>query len=41
VYPDVDSSLGLVWALAAIAWGVVFVAAAKLTRDAVGREDSR
>jgi cytochrome c oxidase subunit 2 len=36
VYPDVDSSLGLVWALAAIAWGVVFVAAAELTRDADG-----
>jgi hypothetical protein len=33
VYPDVDSSLGLVWALAAIAWGVAFVAAAKLTQD--------
>ncbi len=31
VFPDVDSSLGLVWALAAIAWGVVFVAAAELT----------
>ncbi len=30
VFP-VDSSLGLVWALAAIAWGVVFVAAAELT----------
>jgi plastocyanin len=36
VYPDVDSSLGLVWALAAVAWGVVFVAAAELTRDAEG-----
>ncbi|MGH7428482.1 MAG: hypothetical protein ACREJ4_09040, partial [Candidatus Methylomirabilaceae bacterium] len=33
VFPDVDSSLGLVWALAAIAWGVVFVAAAELTQD--------
>lgn len=32
VFPDVASSLGLVWALAAIAWGVVFVAAAELTR---------
>jgi hypothetical protein len=30
-YPDVDSSLGLVWALAAIAWGVVFVVAAERT----------
>jgi hypothetical protein len=36
VYPDVDSSLGLVWALAAIAWGVAFVAAAKLTQTAEG-----
>jgi plastocyanin len=34
VLPDVTSSLGLVWALAAVAWGVVFVAAAELTRDA-------
>jgi hypothetical protein len=33
VYPDNSSSLGLVWALAAIAWGVVFVAAADLTQD--------
>lgn len=31
VFP-VDSSLDPVWALAAIAWGVVFVAAAELTR---------
>jgi hypothetical protein len=37
VYPDSSSSLGLVWALAAIAWGVVFVAAAELTRGAEGR----
>jgi plastocyanin len=36
VYLDVDSSLGLVWALAAVGWGVVFVAAAELTRDAEG-----
>ncbi|HEX9887991.1 MAG TPA: hypothetical protein VGA69_00815 [Nitriliruptorales bacterium] len=36
VYPDVDSSLGLGWALAAIAWGVGFVAAAELARDAEG-----
>lgn len=36
VYPDVDSSLGLVWALAAIAWGVGFVAAAELTPAAEG-----
>jgi hypothetical protein len=34
VYPYVNSSLGLVWALAAIAWGVVFIAAAELTQDA-------
>ncbi len=33
-YPAVDSSLGLVWAPVAIAWGVVFVAAAELTKDA-------
>lgn len=37
IYPDVSSSLGLVWALAAIAWGVVFVATAELTRDAERR----
>jgi hypothetical protein len=34
MYPDVASSLGLVWALAAIAWGAVFVAAAELTTRA-------
>ena len=34
VFPDVGSSLGLVWTLAAIAWGVVFVAAAELTTRA-------
>lgn len=33
VYPDVSSSLGPVWALAAIAWGVGFVAAAELTQN--------
>jgi hypothetical protein len=33
VFPGVTSSLGLGWALAAIAWGVVFVAAAELTKD--------
>lgn len=32
LFPNVSSSLGLVWALAAIAWGVVFVAAAELTK---------
>ena len=36
VYPEVDSSLGPVWALAAIAWGGVFVAAAELSKDAKG-----
>jgi hypothetical protein len=34
VFPVLDSSLGVVWALAAIAWGIVFVAAAELTQDA-------
>jgi len=32
-YPEVSSSLGPEWALAAIAWGVVFVAAAELTKN--------
>lgn len=32
VLPDVESSLGLAWALAAIAWGFTFVAAAEFTR---------
>jgi len=36
VYPDVNSSLGPVWALAAITWGVGFVAAAELTQNAEG-----
>jgi hypothetical protein len=36
VFPDASSSLGLGWALAAIAWGVVFVAAAEITKDAEG-----
>lgn len=31
VFP-VDSSLAVAWAVAAIAWGVVFVAAAELTK---------
>jgi len=31
--PDSGSSLGLGWALAAIAWGVVFVTAAELTQE--------
>lgn len=34
VFSDVVSSLGLVWALAAIVWGIAFVAAAELTRRA-------
>jgi putative effector of murein hydrolase LrgA (UPF0299 family) len=34
MYPDASSSLGLVWAVAAIAWGMMFVAAAELTKDA-------
>lgn len=34
VYSNADSSLGLPWELAAIAWGVVFVAAAELTQNA-------
>jgi hypothetical protein len=36
VFPDASSSLGLGWAPAAIAWGIVFVAAAELTKDAEG-----
>jgi hypothetical protein len=33
VFPGVDSSLGLVWALAAIAWGLVFVVVAERTKE--------
>lgn len=36
-YPGLSSGLGLVWALAAIAWGVVFVAVAELTQSAASR----
>ncbi|MDQ3639945.1 MAG: hypothetical protein M3450_00395 [Actinomycetota bacterium] len=36
LYPDASSSLDLGWALAAIAWGVVFVAAAELTKHVEG-----
>lgn len=36
VYPDAASSLSILWALAAIAWGALFVAAAEATRDADG-----
>jgi hypothetical protein len=34
MYPDTSSSLGLIWAIAAIAWGIAFVAAAELTQGA-------
>jgi hypothetical protein len=34
IYADASSSLGTVWAVAAIAWGAGFVAAAELTKDA-------
>jgi hypothetical protein len=34
IYPDASSSLGVVWAVAAITWGVAFVATAELTKDA-------
>ncbi|MGH8872554.1 MAG: hypothetical protein ACRDWS_11315 [Acidimicrobiia bacterium] len=33
VYTDIGSSLSPGWAVAAIAWGIVFVTAAQLTRD--------
>lgn len=33
IYPDAASSLSPVWALAAMAWGVVFIAAAQFTGD--------
>lgn len=33
LYPDVSSSLDLAWALAAIGWGGVFIAASELTKD--------
>lgn len=34
IYQNLASSLSLGWALAAIAWGVAFIAVAELTRDA-------
>ena len=37
VFPDVESSLGLAWSLAAIVWGVTFVAAAELIRGGAPR----
>ena len=42
IYPDATSSLGLPWALAAMAWGVAFVAMAELARPKVdtGPEDA-
>lgn len=39
LYPDATSSLEVSWALAAIAWGIVFVAAAELARN--GEERGR
>jgi hypothetical protein len=36
IYPESSSSLGSIWALAAIAWGAVFVSAAELTQGAEG-----
>jgi uncharacterized cupredoxin-like copper-binding protein len=41
VFPDASSSLGLVWAVAAIAWGVVFVGAAELTKGVISKDDTR
>jgi hypothetical protein len=41
VSSDASSSLGVVWALAAIAWGVVFLAAAELTRIVEGPTAAR
>ena len=34
MYPDVSSSLSPLWAVAAIAWGVAFIATAELTKQA-------
>jgi hypothetical protein len=36
LYPDAASSLDAGWAVAAVAWGAVFVAAAERTKDAEG-----
>jgi hypothetical protein len=41
VLPDVDSSLGLAWSLAAIAWGVAFVAAAQLIQPHIAERPYR
>ena len=35
-YPDAASSLDLGWALAAVAWGAVFIVAAEFTKNAAG-----
>jgi hypothetical protein len=40
IYPDVDSSLGTGWALAAILWGVAFVTTAELTHAKEARTAS-
>lgn len=40
IYPSNDSSLARVWAFAAIAWGVAFVAAARLTGTKIGDSDT-
>jgi hypothetical protein len=37
IYPESSSSLGSIWALAAVAWGAVFVSAAVLTQAADGQ----
>jgi hypothetical protein len=34
IYPDAASSLGALWALAAIVWGVAFITTAELTKEA-------
>ena len=39
-FPNVSSSLSLVWAIAAIAWGAVFVAAAELTKGVLSKDDT-
>lgn len=36
LYPDATSSLDVGWALAAVAWGAVFIAAAELTKNIDG-----
>ena len=42
MYPDNSSSLGLVWAVAAIAWGVMFVAVAERTTNVgLSADDTR